>query len=58
MSKLLELIGFGLIGGTIIAWIGLASSPLKWPIFWSCAGGALAIILYNRKNRKEEAKFR
>jgi hypothetical protein len=53
MSKILELIGFGLIGGTIYSWIGLADNPLRWPIFWGCAGGALAIILYNRKNRKK-----
>ncbi len=53
MSKILELIGFGLIGGTIISWIGLGDSPLRWPIFWGCAGGALAIILYNKKMRKK-----
>ncbi|MEM3007209.1 MAG: hypothetical protein QXW37_06100 [Candidatus Nitrosotenuis sp.] len=53
MSKLLELIGFALIGGTIYSWIGMVDNPLRWPIFWSCAGGALAIILYNRKIRKQ-----
>jgi hypothetical protein len=54
MSKILELIGFALIGGTIYSWIGMADSPLRWPIFWSCAGGALAIIIYNRKMRKRQ----
>jgi hypothetical protein len=53
MSKILELIGFGLIGGTIYSWIGMAD-PLRWPVFWSCAGGALAIIIYNRKMRKRK----
>lgn len=53
MSKILELIGFGLIGGTVYSWIGLGDSPLRWPIFWGCAGGALAIIIYNRKVRKQ-----
>jgi hypothetical protein len=54
MSKILELIGFGLIGGTIYSWIGMAD-PLRWPVFWSCAGGALAIIIYNRKMRKRKS---
>ncbi|MFY9300010.1 MAG: hypothetical protein WAO91_02305 [Candidatus Nitrosotenuis sp.] len=53
MSKILELIGFALVAGTIISWIGLANSPLRWPIFWASAGGALAIIIYNRKLRKK-----
>jgi hypothetical protein len=52
MSKILELIGFGLIGGTLYAWIGLADSPMRWPVFWSCAGGALAIILYRRIKKR------
>jgi hypothetical protein len=53
MSKALELIGFGLIGGTIYAWIGMIDNPLRWPLFWGCAGGALAIILYRKfKKRK------
>jgi predicted cobalt transporter CbtA len=52
MSKILELIGFGLVVGTIYAWIGLGD-PVRWPVFWGCAGGALAIIIYNRKTRKK-----
>jgi hypothetical protein len=56
MSKILELIGFGLIGGTIYSWIGMADSPLRWPIFWGCAGGALAIIIYNRKIRRTKSQ--
>ncbi|CAE6495257.1 MAG: hypothetical protein QXE84_04290 [Candidatus Nitrosotenuis sp.] len=53
MSKILEIIGFVLIGGTIYSWIGMADSPLRWPIFWGCAGGALAIILYRRSKRRK-----
>jgi hypothetical protein len=53
MSKILELIGFGLIGGTIISWIAIPiDNAMRMPIFWGCAGGALAIIIYNRKMRK------
>ncbi|HET8719972.1 MAG TPA: hypothetical protein VFM64_03145 [Candidatus Nitrosotenuis sp.] len=54
MSKILELIGFALIGGTIYAWIGMMDSPFRWPLFWGCAGGALAIIMYNRAIRKRK----
>jgi len=53
MIKLLEIIGFILIGGTIYSYIGMTDSELRWPVFWSCAGGALAIIIYRKiKNRK------
>jgi predicted cobalt transporter CbtA len=54
MSKALELIGFALIGGTIYSFVGMANDPLRWPVFWGCAGGALAIIIYNRAKRKRK----
>ena len=57
MSKILELIGLGLIGGTIYLFLGLNESEFKWPVFWICAGGALAIIVYRnymRKKKKQE----
>ena len=57
MSKILELIGLGLIGGTIYSFLGLNESELKWPIFRICAGGALASIVYRnymRKKKKQE----
>lgn len=55
MSKLLELVGFGLVGGTIYAFLGLVAQkdPLGWPVFWACAGGAFAIILYRKKKQKK-----
>ncbi len=54
MSKILELIGFGFIGGTIYAFLGLITQqdPYGWPVFWGCAGGALAIIIYRKKKKK------
>lgn len=55
MSKILELIGFALIGGTIISFVGMMNSPLRWPVFWGCAGGALAVILYRKAKRKQKA---
>lgn len=53
MSKTLELIGFALIGGTIYSFLGMGDSELRWPVFWGCAGGALAIIIYRQKKRKD-----
>ena len=53
MSKILELIGFALIGGTVYSFLGMGDSELRWPVFWSCAAGALAIIVLRKKKRKE-----
>ena len=52
MTKLLELIGLGLIGGTIYSFLGMGESELRWPVFWACAVGALAIIIYRKRKRK------
>ena len=54
MTKALELIGFALIGGTIISFVGMGDSELRWPVFWGCAIGALAIIIYRKQKRKKE----
>tara|TARA_Y100000590_G_scaffold330152_1_gene374983 strand:+ start:469 stop:639 length:171 start_codon:yes stop_codon:yes gene_type:complete len=53
MTKALELVGFALIGGTIISFIGMGDSELRWPVFWGCAIGALAIIIYRKRQRKK-----
>jgi len=52
MTKILELIGLGLIGGTIYSFLGMGESELRWPVFWACALGALAIIIYRKRKRK------
>ena len=54
MSKALELVGFALIGGTIISFLGMGDSELRWPVFWGCAIGALAIIIYRKRQRKKQ----
>ena len=54
MSKGLEVIGFALIGGTIVSFVGMGDSELRWPVFWGCAIGALAIIFYRKRQRKKE----
>ncbi len=54
MSKILELIGFALIGGTVVSFALMVNSPLRWPVFWGCAGGALAVILYRKAKLKRK----
>ena len=48
------MIGFVLVGGTIYSFVGMTESELRWPVFWSCAGGALAIIVYRNYMRKRK----
>ena len=55
MSRILELIGLGLIAGTVYAFLGL-DGELKMPVFYGCAGGALAIIIYRNYMRKKKKK--
>jgi len=50
------MIGLALIGGTIYSFIGMIESELRWPVFWSCAGGALAIIVYRNYMRRRREK--
>ena len=54
MSKALELVGFALIGGTVVSFIGMGDSELRWPVFWGCAIGALGIIFYRKRQRKKQ----
>ena len=57
MSKILDLVGLGLIGGTIVSFIpglipNLEGGPN--PVFLGCSLGALAIIIYRKKQRKKQ----
>jgi len=54
MIKILEIIGFAAIGGTIFAFLGMGDSQLKWPIFWGCAGIALIVIIYRKRLRQKQ----
>ena len=54
MTKRLELVGFALIGGTIVSFVGMPDSELRWPVFWGCAIGALAIIIYRKRQKKKQ----
>ena len=53
MTKVLELIGLALIGGTIYSFLGMNDSELRWPVFWGCALGVIAIIVYRKQKRKK-----
>jgi len=44
----------GLIGGTIVSFVGMGDSELRWPVFWGCAIGTLAIIIYRKRQRKKQ----
>ena len=53
MSKILELIGFACVGGTIYAFLGLSpEEPIRWPLFWTFAGIALAVIMIRKWKKK------
>ena len=56
MIKILEIIGFALIGGTVYSYLGMIGNDLRWPVFFGCAVGALAIIVFRKKNRQRENK--
>ena len=56
MIKILEIIGFLLIGGTVYSYLGMIGHELQWPVFFGCAGGALAIIMYRSYKRKQAEK--
>ena len=56
MSKVLDLVGLALIGGTIVSFIPGIIPNLEGglnPVFWACAIGALAIIIYRKRQRKK-----
>ncbi len=54
MSKILELIGFALIVIMFSSFVGLISQEERGltPLFWGCAVGVLAIIIYRKKKKK------
>jgi len=53
LTKALEVVGLALIGGTIVSFLGMGDSELRWPVFWTCAIGALGVILYRKRQRKK-----
>ena len=59
MAKLLELIGLGLLVIMSLSFVGAFQptvQPGLSPLFWGCAGGALMVILYRKRKRKQNEK--
>ena len=48
------MIGLVLIGGTIYSFVGMMESELRWPVFWTCAVGTMAIIVYRNYIKKKK----
>ena len=60
MSKILDLVGLGLIGGTIVSFIPGLIPNLEGglnPVFWGCALGALAISFIERNKERNKIKI-
>ncbi len=61
MTKLLEMIGLGLVAIMTLGFVGVfvpygIDSGIS-ELFWGCAGATLMIIIYRKmKNKKEEEK--
>lgn len=56
MIKILELIGLVLVAIMFISFVGVIPGIESGfsPLFWGCAVGTLAIILYRKKKRSEK----
>lgn len=57
MAKSLELVGLVLIVIMGLSFVGVFRPSIDAglsPLFWACAGGAFAIIIYRQKKRKDK----
>ncbi len=56
MIKILELIGFALVAIMFISFVGFIPGQESGfsLLFWGCAVGTLAIIIYRKKKRKKK----
>lgn len=55
MSKILEIIGFVLVGIMILSFVGIlgpTNTGLS-PLFWGCAGATLLIIIFRKRKVKD-----
>jgi hypothetical protein len=57
MSKILEIMGFILVGVMILSFVGIIDPKNAGlsPLFWGCAGGTLLIIIY-RKRKQDQTR--
>ncbi len=56
MIKILELIGFALVAIMFISFVGFIPGQESGfsLLFWGCAVGTLAIIIFRKKKRKKK----
>jgi len=60
MSKILEIIGFVLVGIMILSFVGILSPTNAGlsPLFWVCAGATLLIIIFRKRKVKDHDQSR
>jgi len=59
MTKMLEIIGFVLLGIMTLSFVGALQPTIEpglSPLFWGCAGATLMILIYRKKKRKQDEK--
>ncbi len=58
MTKILEIIGFVLLGIMTLSFVGVLPTiePGLSPLFWGCAGATLMILIYRKRKRKQDEK--
>lgn len=57
MAKMLELLGLVLVAIMTLGFVGVFQPAIESglsPLFWACAGGTLAIILYRKRKQKKQ----
>lgn len=59
MAKMLEILGLVLVAIMTLGFVGVLQPTIEpglSPLFWGCAGGTLAIIMYRKMKRKQDEK--
>ncbi len=59
MTKILEIIGFVLLGIMTLSFVGALQPTIEpglSPLFWGCAGATLMILIYRKRKRKQDEK--
>lgn len=59
MAKMLEILGLVLVAIMTLGFVGVLQPTIEpglSALFWGCAGGTLAIIMYRKMKRKQDEK--
>ncbi len=57
MKKMLEIIGFVLLGIMTLSFVGALQPTIEpglSPLFWGCAGATLMILIYRKRKQDEK----